>query len=147
MNSTGKANGDWLKWINPFPKYLLRYYYIISSSFCDILYSGLNFSIILGSSSILKSYLSWYGGNWSTNRFLNLLIILWYSSGIKSRGLIYCFNFSTFLMSSIVTIKILWSHFFINEIKSTAYIIRISKGFVIIFLYSLLWLTGVALLY
>ena len=34
----------------------------------------------------------------------------------------YYFNFSTFLMSSIVTIKILWSYFFVNDIKGTAYI-------------------------
>ena len=56
--------------------YLLRYYYIINSSFYNILYNKPNFGVILGLSSILKSYLSQYGGNWSTNRFLNLLIIL-----------------------------------------------------------------------
>jgi hypothetical protein len=126
---------------------LLRYYYIINSSFYDILYSRLNFSVILGLSSILKSYLSWYGGNWSVNHFSNLLIILWYSSGTRSRGLIYCFGFSAFLISSIITAKILWSHFFVNKIKGAACIIQISRGFIIIFSYFLLWLTGVALSY
>jgi hypothetical protein len=85
----------------------LRYYCIISSSSYNILYSGLNFGVIPGSSFILKSYLSQCGGNWSINHFLNLLIILWYSLGIKGRGLIYYFSFSAFLISSIVTIKIL----------------------------------------
>jgi hypothetical protein len=69
-------------------------------------YSGLNFGVILGLSFILKSYLSQYRGNWSTNRFLNLLIILWYSSGIRGQGLIYYFSFSTFSISSIVGIVI-----------------------------------------
>jgi hypothetical protein len=38
--------------------HLLRYYYIISSSSYNILYSGLNFSVILGLNSILKLYTS-----------------------------------------------------------------------------------------
>jgi hypothetical protein len=147
MNSTGEVNRDWLRRINPFPRCLLRYCYITSSSSYDILYSGLNFSVIPGLSSILKSYLSQCGGNWSINHFSNLLIILWYSSGTKSQGLIYYFGFSAFLIFSIITIKISWFYFFVNKIKGTACIIQISKGFVITFLYFLPWLTGVALLY
>ena len=56
-------------------------------------------------------------------------------------------SFSTFLISSIVTIKILWSHFFANKIKGIAYILQILRGFIITFLYSLLRLIIVALLY
>jgi len=57
INSIGKANKDQLGRMNPFSRCLLKYYHIINSSFYNILYNKLNFSIIPGLSSILKSCL------------------------------------------------------------------------------------------
>jgi len=59
----------------------------------------------------------------------------------------YCFGSSTFLISSIVTAKILWSRFHANEIKGAAYIIRILRGFRVTSLHSLLQSAVVALLF
>ena len=133
--------------MNPFSRCSLRYYYITSSSSYNILYSGPNFSVILGLSSILKSYLSRYGGSQSINYFLNLLIRLQYSSGIRGRGLIYCFSSSAFLISSIIIAKILQSRFLANEIKGAACIIQILIGFNISSSHSLLRLVVIALSY
>ena len=133
--------------MNPFFRCSLRYYRITSSSSYNIPYSGPNFSIILGLSSILKLYSSQYGGSQSINCFLNSLIKLQYSSGIRGRGLIYCFSSSAFLISSIITAKILQSYFLANKIKGAACIIRISTGFNILSSHSLLRLVVVALSY
>jgi len=57
MNNIGKINRDQLGRMNPFSKCLLKYYYIISSFFYNIPYNKLNFGVILGLSSILKSCL------------------------------------------------------------------------------------------
>jgi len=46
INNIGKANKDLLGRINPFSKYLLIYYHIISSFFYNILYNKLNFGVI-----------------------------------------------------------------------------------------------------
>jgi len=133
--------------MNPFSRCLLKYYCIISSFSCDIPYSGLNFGIIPGLSSILKSCLSWCGGSWSTNHFSNLLIRLWYSLGIRSQGSTYCFGFSAFLISSIIIAKISWSYFLANKMQGTAYITRILRGFNVSSSHSLLRLVVITLLY
>jgi len=50
-------------------------------------------------------------------------------------------------MSSIITVKILWSCFLANKIKGAACIIRILRGFNVSSLHSLLRLAVVVLLY
>jgi len=68
-NNISEINRNRLERINPFVKYLSRYYRIINNSSPDILYNGLNFGVRLNSSFILKLYLSRCGGSLSMNFF------------------------------------------------------------------------------
>ena len=119
---TGIAIGNELALINPLSKYLSKYFRSTQSLFQDILYRGLN----LKSFPFLITILWLYG--WCSSSLLvffceNKSRCLQYFTSTFIAGLVYFFSIKAFLISAIITAKIVCSGFLASCTSRVALII------------------------
>ena len=126
MKITGIAIGDELTLINPLSRCLSKYFYSTLSLFQDILYRGLNLGSFLSLIIILQLY-SWRSGSLLASSYKNIFRYLQYSTSTFVAGLVCIFSAKAFLISAIITAKIVYSGFLASRASGVALIIQTSK--------------------
>jgi hypothetical protein len=119
---TSVAIGKELTLINPLFRYLSKYFYSTYSLFWDILYRDPNLKYFPSLIIILWSY-SLYFSSLSASFYKNKIRCLWYFISTFMAGLVYFFSTKTFLISAIVTVKIIYLGFLANYTSKIAPII------------------------
>ena len=123
---TSAATGEELALINPLLRFLSRYFYSTWSLFQDILYRGLNLGYFPSLSIILQLY-SQYSSSLSASFYKNTSRRLQYSTSTFVAGLVCFFSTKAFLISAIITVKIVCLGFLASYISGVALIIQISR--------------------
>ena len=123
---TSIAIGNKLTLINPLSRYLSKYFYSTQSLFQDIPYRGLILGSFPSSIIILQSY-SWRSSSLLASSYKNTSRYLQYSTSTFIAGLVYFFSTKAFLISAIITAKIIYSGFLVSRASRVALIIQISK--------------------
>ena len=118
--------GEELTLINPLLRYSSKYFYSTQSLFQDILYSGLNPSYFPSLSIILWLY-SWCSTNLLASFYKNTSRCLQQHTSTFIVGLVCFFSARAFLISAIVTAKIIYLGFLASCANGVALIIQISK--------------------
>ena len=122
----GTAIGKELALINPLLRYSSKYFRSTQSLFWDILYKGPNPGYFPSSSTIL-----WLYSRCSTSlsaffRENTSRLLQWHTSTFIV-GLVYFFSTKAFLISAIITAKIVYLGFLVSHTNRVAPIIQISK--------------------
>ena len=112
--------------INPLLRCLPKYFYSTLSLFWDILYRGPNPSCFLSLSTILWLY-SWSFTNLLAFFYKNTSRCLQWHTSTFIAGLVCFFNARAFLISAIITAKIVYLGFLASYANRVALIIQISK--------------------
>ena len=123
---TSTAIGKELALINPLSRCLSKYFYSTQSSFWDIPYRGLNPGSFPSSIIILQSYGRRSGSLLASSR-KNTSRYLQYSTSTFVAGLVCLFSAKAFLISAIITAKIVYSGFLASHASGVAPIIQTSK--------------------
>ena len=106
--------------------YLFKYPRSTQSLFQDILYKGLNPSCFPSLSIILQLY-SWCFTNLLASFYKNTSKYLQQYTSTFIAGLVYFFSASAFLISAIITVKIIYLGFLASYTNGVAPIIQIFK--------------------
>ena len=112
--------------INPLLRYLSKYFCSTQSSFQDILYSGLNPGYFPSLSIILWSH-GWSTTNLLASFYKNASRCLQQYTSTFMAGLVCFFSARAFLISAIITAKIVYLGFLVSCANRVALIIQISK--------------------
>ena len=123
---TSIAIGKKLALINPLSKYLSKYFYSTQSLFQDILYRGLNLGYFPSLITILQLY-SQYSSSLLASSYKNISRYLQYSTSTFIVELVYFFSAKAFLISAIITAKIVCLGFIASQTSRVALIIQISR--------------------
>ena len=135
-----------------FTRYSSRYYYNTWNLSHDMLYKNSKLKVFFDFRLISISYFSWWDVSLSASFFSNILIRSWYSSDTNDYKSTYDFEFKTFSISFMITVKILWSCFhastqndsvFIWQISSKKCLLSSSNIFLWFFAFNLSWLYDV----
>ena len=123
---TSIAIGEELALINPLSRCLSKYFYSTQSSFQDIPYRGLNLGSFPSSIIILQLY-SRRSGSLLASSCKNISRYLWYSTSTFIAGLVCLFSAKAFLISAIITVKIVYLGFLASRASGVALIMQTSK--------------------
>ena len=123
---TSIAIGKELTLINPLSRCSSKYFYSTQSLFQDIPYKGLNLGSFPSLITILQLY-SWYSGSLLASFYKNISRYLQYSTSTFIVGLVCFFSTKAFLISAIITAKIIYLDFLVSRASEVALIIQISK--------------------
>ena len=123
---TSTAIGNELALINPLSRYSSKYFYSTQSLFQDIPYRGLNLGSFPSLIIILQLY-SQYSGSLLASSYKNISRYLQYSTSTFIAGLVCLFSTKAFLISAIITAKIIYLGFLASRASGVALIIQISK--------------------
>ena len=107
---TSIAIGDELALINPLSRCLSKYFRSTLSLFQDIPYRGLNLGSFPSSIIILQSY-GQRSSSLLASSYKNISRYLQYSTSTFIAGLVYFFSAKAFLISAIITAKIIYLGF------------------------------------
>ena len=116
---TGVVIGKELILINFLSRYSSKYFYSTWSSFWDIPYKGPNLGYFPSLITILWLY-SWCFSSLLASFYKNAIRCLWYSSSTFIAGSVYFFSTKAFLISAIVTAKIMYLGFLVSCINRVA---------------------------
>ena len=123
---TSIAIGKELTLINPLSRCSSKYFYSTQSSFQDILQRGLNLGSFPSLIIILQLY-SWRSSSLLASSYKNTSRYIQYSTSTFIAGLVYFFSAKAFLISAIITAKIVYSGFLASRASRVALIMQISR--------------------
>ena len=126
MKITSTAIGNELALINPLSRCSSKYFYSTLSLFQDILYRGLNLGSFSSLIIILQLY-SQHSSNLLASSYKNISRYLQYSTSTFIAELVYFFSAKAFLISAIITAKIIYLGFIVSYTNGVALIMQISK--------------------
>ena len=123
---TSIAIGNKLALINPLSRCSSKYFYSTLSLFQDILYRGLNLGSFPSLIIILQLY-SWRSSSLLASSYKNTSRYLQYSTSTFVAGLVCFFGAKAFLISAIITAKIVYLGFIVSCTNRVTLIMQISR--------------------
>ena len=112
--------------INPLSRYLSKYFCSTQSLFQDILYRGLNLKYFSFLIMILQLYSRCFSSLLASFYKNNFRYLQYFISTFIAK-LVYFFSTKAFLISAIITVKIIYLGFLANYISGVALIIQIFR--------------------